>query len=70
MNMDYILTKDSYVTMMGPRGKCPILFMMDFAFKYHIECFYRSRTFVVCINFFSLLTFHFGKQNPKVVRRK
>lgn len=33
MNVDYIVTEERYVTMMGPVGKCPILFMIDFFFN-------------------------------------
>lgn len=48
-----MVTKESYVTMTGLLSKCPILFMIDFVFKYHSECFYISRTFVVFIRFFT-----------------
>lgn len=69
-NVDYVVTKESYVTIMGQRGNCLILFVIDFVVKYLSEMFYISRTFVVQIFFFSLSTFHFGKQNSKVTRNK
>lgn len=47
----YIVTKESYVTMMGLIGRYSILSVIDFAFKYHSEHSYRSRTSVVCIHF-------------------
>lgn len=39
MNVDYAITKESYVTMMGPIGNCLILFMIDFVVKYLSEWF-------------------------------
>lgn len=47
----YMVTKESYVTMMGPIGRYSILSMIAFAFKYHSEHSYSSRTSVVCIHF-------------------
>lgn len=71
MNKDYVVTKESYVTMMGPICKCLILFMIGCVFKYGSWCFYISRLLrFALLLFFSLLTFHFGKQNPKLTKNK
>lgn len=55
MNVDYVVTKESYVTMMDPVCKCLILFMIDFVFKYGSDV----STLAELLGFALFFFFHF-----------
>lgn len=44
--------------------------MIGFDFKYGSDVSTLAELLGVALLFFSLLTFHFGKQNPKLTRNK
>lgn len=70
VNVDYVVTKESYVTIMGPICKCLILSMIGFVFKYDSVVSTLAELWGFALLFFSLLIFHSGKQNPKLTRSK